>query len=568
MHLNKTKIRGRTYLSIVQSYREKDTGKSKGKTIKSLGYLDVLEKQYDDPIAHYKAVVVKMNQEEAEKNKPIIIHANRKEIIEKNNHNRKNIGYAALSKIYHELGLNVFMDNHARSINAEYSPNSIMKLLVYSRILSPGSKKKAYENRESFFENTKYSLDDIYRSLTFFNKLHNDIQSHLHKKITEQYNRTTEIVYYDVTNYYFEIDEQDELRRKGVSKEHRSDPIIQMGLFMDTMGIPISYGLFPGNTNDCETLIPIMKKMKRDYNIERTIVVADKGLNTSNNIVYNILNHDGYVYSQSIRGGNKELKDYVLKDTGYAWQGEDYKIKSRIYPRIINVKTSSGQIKKVPIDEKQVIFYSRAYDKKAKAEREATIIKARDMANNPTKYNKSNTYGAARFVKNLTFDKQTGEIITVGKVPVFDEAKLKEEEKYDGYYAIVTSEYKKTDAEIIDIYRGLWKIEESFKVTKSDLETRPVYLSSKEHIEAHFLTCFISLVIARCLEIRLGGNFSITRIADSLKAATCTHIQENYYLLDYRDDVTDAICEKLGIDISKKFLPFGEIKNILASSKI
>ena len=567
MHLQKSKSRGRAYLSIVQSYREKDTGKSKARTIKSLGYLDVLEKQYIDPIAHFKAVVEKMNQEEAAKNIPISIRINKTEILDKNIRNRKNIGYAALSKIYHELGLHVFMNNRARSFGAEYSPNSIMKLLVYSRILYPGSKKKTHENREMFFEDTNFSLDDVYRSLTFFNKLRDDIQKHLHRKITEYYERSTDLVYYDVTNYYFEIDEQDELRKKGISKEHRPDPIIQMGLFMDTMGIPISYGLFPGNTNDCETLVPLMAKMKRDYNIGRTIVVADKGLNTSNNIVFNTLRHDGYVYSQTVRGGNKELKIFVLDENGYAWQGDDYKIKSRSYPRTINVKTATGQTKKVPIDEKQVIFYSRAYDKKAKADREAAIIKARDLVKNPAKYTRATSYGAARFVKNLSFDKKTGEVITVGQAPFFDEAKLCEEEKYDGYYAIVTSEYKKSDSEIIDIYRGLWKIEESFKVTKSDLETRPVYLSREEHIQAHFLLCFISLVIARCLEIRLGNRFSITRIAESLRQSACSHVQDNYYLLDHYDDVTDAIGEAFGIHINKKFLSLGEIKNILGASK-
>lgn len=567
MTLKIGKSNGRTYLSIVYGYREKETRKVKTKTVKSLGYLDDLKKQYADPIAHFKAVVEKMNQEEASKNQPSVIRIDRSELLAIDAHSRKNLGYAALSRIYHELGLHIFIHNRFRRFGVEYVANSIMKLLVYSRILSPGSKKKAYENRDMYFEDTDFTLDDVYRSLSYFDKLKDDIQLHLHRKITEQYNRSTELVYYDVTNYYFEIDEQDALRKKGVSKEHRPDPIIQMGLFMDTMGIPISYGLFPGNTNDCETLIPILAKVKRDYGIGRTVIVADKGMNTSNNIVFNLLHHDGYVYSQTVRGGNKELKDYVCNENGYRQIGDEYKIKSRVYPRIVNVKTATGGTKKVSIDEKQVVFYSKAYDKRAKAEREATLQKARELVSDPSKYNKATSYGAARFVKDLFFDKTTGEILTTGHTPAFDEAKLREEEKYDGYYAIVTSECEKSDDEIIEIYRGLWKIEESFKVTKSDLETRPVYLSREDHIQAHFLICFIALVILRLLELRMGNRFSVSQIVNSLERASCSHLEENLYLFDYRDEVTDAICESLGVDLNHKYLSLGEIKSLLGATK-
>ena len=260
-----------------------------------------------------------MNEEASQNKLAQTVQINQAILLKENACARKNIGYAALSRIYHELGLHVFINNRSRMLNTSYIPNSILKLLVYNRILAPASKKRAYESRDMYFENTKYSLDDIYRCLTHFNQLKDDIQRHMNLKITEQYKRNTEMVYYDVTNYYFAIDEQDTLRRKGVSKEHRPDPIVQMGLFMDTNGIPISYELFPGNTNDCETLITTMSKLKQDYGIGRTVVVADKGLNTSENIVFNILQHDGYVYSQTIRGGTKEFKEYVLSENGYTW---------------------------------------------------------------------------------------------------------------------------------------------------------------------------------------------------------------------------------------------------------
>jgi transposase len=237
-------------------------------------------------------------------------------------------------------------------------------------------------NKDAFFDNFNFSLDDVYDALTHFDKISGALQQHLHEQVTKQYARETDLAYYDVTNYYFEIDEQDELRRKGVSKEHRPDPIVQMGLFMDSEGIPISYNLFPGNTNDCETLIPQTKDLRRDFGIGRVIVVADKGLNTARNCYFNTHNlKNGYVFSQSVRGGHKELKDYVLEQSGYQVNKEGFKIKSRIYPREIELERADGGKFKTRIDEKQVIFYSPDYDRKAKTDRAATVAKARQMAN-------------------------------------------------------------------------------------------------------------------------------------------------------------------------------------------
>jgi hypothetical protein len=382
-----------------------------------------------------------------------------------------------------------------------------------------------------------------------------------------KFNRNTELVYYDVTNYYFEIDEQDELRKKGVSKEHRPDPIVQMGLLMDTKGVPISYDLFPGNTNDCETLLPVLSKVKSDYRVGRLIVVADKGVNTADNIAFSLAKGDGYVYSQTVRGANRELKDYVLDSSGYRELSEDHKIKSRLYPREIAVSNVKGGRSKVLIDEKQVVFYSSDYDRKAKADREPALLKALDLAKNPAKYNKATSYGAAKYLKNLVFDPKTGAIITAKQKPVFDEHKLREEEKFDGYYAIVTSEWQKSDEEIIEIYRGLWQIEDAFKVTKSDLKTRPVYLSRQDHIKAHFLICFVALVIARLLVLRLGNKFSIPKIVESLNRASGSLFEENWFVFNHADEITRSVGELLDVDLSRKYLKLGEIKKILGSTK-
>lgn len=567
MYLKKSTLKktGRTYLSIVHNYWDNKNKKSKTKTIKSIGYLDELLKEFDDPITHFEAVVEKMNEEQTDDSTEIIT-IDRNEKIEKGNDSRKNFGYAPLSKIYHELEIDKFMLNRQRNLDIEYSLNNILKLMVFSRLLDPCSKKKTFENRRQLFENSDFSLVDVYRGLAKLNKYRDDLQLHIYEHIREQYGRNTELVYYDVTNYYFEIDEPDNLRRKGVSKEHRPDPIVQMGLLMDNLGFPITYKLFKGNDNDCTTLLPVLKETRRNFDLGRVVVVADKGINTSENIYYNLKRGNGYVFSQSVRRANKEMKEYVLKDEGYTWYDDEYKRKSRVHPREIEVMEDSKKIK-VPIDEKQVIFYSRDFDRRAKAEREPALLKARELIKDPSKFTLSTSYGAAKYVKNLHYDKETGEILTTKGKLSFDDEKLREEEMLDGYYAIVTSELHQSDDAIIDTYRGLWRIEESFRITKGDLEARPVYLSREDRIQAHFLICFIALVIARILQHRVVNNYSVSKILESLNNVCCSHVKENLYMFDYRDDVTDAVGEAFGIDFTKKYMKLGEIKKILGEVK-
>lgn len=559
---------GRTYLSIVNTYHDSKKKQTRTSTIKSLGYLDVLQKEYDDPVAYFTEEVRKMNEEKNRDKKTITLSISLDETLDLDSDNRKNFGYAALSKIYHELDLDSFLRNRQRYSKEEYDANAILKLLVYSRLLYPASKKKTHENRDKFFDKFDFSLDDVYRSLSFFNKHGDSLQLWLHERIKERYKRNTDLVYYDVTNYYFEIDEQDDFRRNGVSKEHRPDPIVQMGLFVDTNGIPINYRLFPGNNPDKTTLIPALGKIQRDYSLGRIIVVADKGLTTGDNIWYILSAKNGYVLSYSVRGSDQKFQEYVLDERGYTDKGDDYKIKSRLCPREIWVTSKNGKKIKKTVHEKQIVFYSTKYAEKAKQDRKAAILKAKDLIKNPAKYNKSTTYGAAKYVKNLTFDAQTGEVLESAKQFLsFDEEKLREEEKFDGYYAILTSEYKEPDERVIDIYRGLWKIEESFKITKSDFESRPVYLSLKEHIDAHFLTCFISLVIVRILEYRLNYKYSATAILESLRKCSCSLNQENYYLFNFYNYTLKDIGQELGIDFSKKNMSLSDIKKIIGRTK-
>lgn len=570
MFLKKTPNKsGRINLAIVDGYYDKATKKTKHKVIESMGYLDELEKQYDDPIDYFTKRAKKLTEEKKARQAPINFTFYDSDRLCVGDNLRKNFGYAALSKIYHELELDKFLNNRQRHTKESYDANTIMKMLVYSRILAPASKKSSFDHREMFFEKTNYSLDDVYRCLSFLNKHKETIQVWMNDKIKEHYGRDTSLIYYDVTNYYFETDEQNDFLHKGVSKEHRPNPIVQMGLFMDNNAIPITYELFAGNTNDCLTYRPNFGRIKKQFNLGRVISVADKGMTTGDNIWYtiNTPTHDGYVFSMSIRGAEKSMKEYVLDDEGYVWLGKEYKRKSRKYPRTIQVTSTSGKKIKKKVDEKQVVFWSEKYAKRAKAEREAALAKARDLAANPGSYTRATSYGAAKYVKKIDYDKDTGEILTSSSILDIDEDLIKEEEALDGYYMLLTSEMDTPDDKIIDMYRGLWRIEESFKITKSELEARPVYVWTREHIEAHFLTCFVALTISRILEMKLEHKYSTGRIIDSLSRAECSLLQQNYYVFDYYDEVLKDIGNVTNIDFSKRIRTLGEIKQVIADSK-
>jgi transposase len=570
MHLKKTpNAKGRIRLSIVDTYYDRQKKCSRQKTIESIGWLDELEKEYDDPIAHFQKRVEQLKKEKQEKKAPISFTFYDSDRLCVGDNLRKNFGYAAFSSIYHELKLDTFFINRQRHTKESYDANTIMKMLVYSRLLAPASKKASFDNREQFFEKTDYSLDDVYRCLTFLNKHKENLQIWLNDNIRERYGRDTSLIYYDVTNYYFETDRQTDMLRKGVSKEHRPNPIVQMGLFMDNNAIPITYELFPGNTNDCLTYRPNFGRIKKQFDFGRVISVADKGMTTGDNIWYttNTPTHDGYVFSMSIRGAEKALKDYVLNEDGYVWFGEDYKRKSRLYPRTIQITSTNGKKIKKQVDEKQVVFWSQKYAARAKAERESALAKARDLTKNPGSYTRATSYGAAKYVKKVEYDKKTGEILTASSVLDINEELIREEEALDGYYMLLTSEMDTPDDKIIDMYRGLWRIEESFKITKSELEARPVYVWTNEHIEAHFLTCFVALTLSRILEMKLEHKYSSGRILDSLSKASCSLVQQNYYMFDYYDEVLKDIGDLIDIDFSKRIRTLGDIKQALANTK-
>jgi transposase len=567
---------------MAQGYRDKERGHTRTKTIKSFGYVDELQKAHGDPIAHFQKVVDEYNLAEERESAEYTIAARKDKELERDASNRRNYGYAVIMKLYYELGLDRFLLNRQRrQSKIKCNTSSIMKLLVLSRILSPGSKKKAFDERGRYFDfenEGAFDLADVYRSLSHFAKLEGDIQLQIHDRITKAYGRDLDLIYYDVTNYYFEVDMEDGLRKKGVSKEHRPNPIVQLGLAMDAEGLPISYEVFAGSESEKLHLRPMVLKLRDKYDSGRVIAVADSAQNTGNNIYYLDRGKQGYVFSQSIRGGSKAFKEYVADEAGYEWGGDDYKRKSRVERREIQVdferKDGTTHKKKVFVDQRQIVFWSEKYAARSRAKREAALLKAQKIIENPSAYTRATSYGALKYVMNVEVDKDTGEIKESKGTPCFNIDAVREEEKYDGYYAIVTNVFdegkdkgKFGDGAIIDIYRGLWRIEDSFGVTKGELESRPVFVSREDRIRAHFLTCYIALVIVRLIQKRTGYAFSPEKLIEAMNGISCSHEGGNLYLFDYRSDIADALGKAFGIDFSKERLTRAAIKKNIGDAK-
>jgi transposase len=562
---------GKTFLSIVHGYWDSNAKQSRTKTALKVGYLDDLKKNYDDPVAHFTEVAATMEKERQE-SKSITFTIESDAQLETGKANRKNYGHVVFSKIYHELEIDRFLNNARRHENFKFNTDSIMRLLVFARLLYPASKRATVLDKGIFFDNFRFTLDDVYHALTHFNKISDDLQRHLHEQVTGQYGRETDLVYYDVTNYYFEIDKQDDLRKRGAEKNKRKDPIVQMGLMMDKNSLPIMYKIFPGNTHDSQTLMPVLAKIKKTFNVGRIIVVADKGLNSGDNIAFNTVLGDGYIYSKSVRGASEDFQNWVLEESGYRQISEDYKVKSKIVPdapiRVTVEQVGKKKKKKTEkVEQKWVVYYSKKYADRSKHKRQEAIEKALKMIKNPAKYQRTYDYGAAGYIINLKVDKETGEIININDTLILDTQKIEDEEKLDGYNAIFTSELDDTDEHIIEMYHGLWEIEESFKITKSILGTRPIHLSTEEHINAHFLTCFISLLIARIVEMRLDGKYTIERITETLRKVACSHLVQNIWLFDFVDELTAAMNITFGTDFGKKIMTLKEIKKNLGEAK-
>lgn len=581
---------GKTYLSIVDGYRV--DGKVKQKVYKKIGYLEDLEKQFDDPISHFKKEVEILKKQFISKI-TTTFDINQDNTFEDDTFN---IGYAYLKTIFKELDINSVLKNKQYSSNIEYSLSKACELLTYSRILDPGSIKYTYEHKNQFFEPFDLSLDDLYRCLNPLLDCKDDIFKTIWENTKEEYHRDASTSYYDCTNYYFEIEYDDEdiknedgeiikkgLRKRGPEKNHRPDPIVEMGLLLDKQGFPISYNLFSGNTSEKETLIPEIHNIKRRHNIDKVIVVADRGLNCSDNMIkmagidLDKENRDGYVYGQSVRGADQEFKNWILSgdykiDKIIDDEGNEiiFKHKSRIYPKKMYITrddkglTKSGNKKKqsITVDQKQMVYYSQKYADKQKRDRQMVIEKAKDLIKNPGAYTRATSYGAAGYINNIKFDKETG-VVSNGSELSLNIEKITEDEKLDGYYSIVTSEENLSDLELRNIYKGLSKIEETFKITKSEFNARPINVRLEDHIEAHFLICFIALVIIRILQDKINNKYTIKNLLENMKKFKCTHETGNLYkFIGYKPEI-QYLNRKFGLNMDKKYDTRENIKKIL-----
>lgn len=606
---------GDTTYYIVQSCRIPGTKNSKHElVVEKFSHNDLLNQGHSDPRSFIETKLLAL-REMAKNNVSSVsvnLDLNKKLELKETggiyqiNDDSKNIGYTAYSKLYHLLELDEFVNNRRNKKNYKYNVNVILQHLIYSRLLYPDSKLDNYQHRERFFGNTSYGLQDVYRSMDTILEWRDDLLRHIDNKIQKIYSRKGSIIFYDVTNYFFETDEdeKDGLRQRGVSKEHRPNPIVQVGLFMDELGLPITYELHKGNTNDCKTFSESLDKSIIEFQKKSRIIVADKGMMTYENILKIRRDKNGYVISQSIRKSDSDTKDFALDNNGWKHTidketGEIvFSIKERTLPRTaasygVDEKKHTGSY-----NERQVFIWSKKYSDRAKAEREEVIRKANERCGKKSKDYKMSSYGSAKYLsKSPVVD---GKTVNADSYTLsLNLEAIEEDEKYDGYYLICTNVigtdennpvkedkdpyfayYRSEDGffilnhevpaeEIVGIYGGLWKIEETFKVTKTGMmNTRPVFHYKEERIRAHFLICFVALVIERLLEMQLSWSYSSKQIQQSLSSFVATLIpNSNCYTLPYYDEVVENIINTLSIGIENKILSAGDIRKIIGNTK-
>ncbi|WP_165443738.1 IS1634 family transposase [Olsenella sp. Marseille-P4559] len=467
------------------------------------------------------------------------------------------------------MGIEGTLRNHVRGRGIGYDLNAVMRLLVAERIAEPGSKHAAWDSRERRFFRSDFTGDDLHRALGELARAKDKVVSSMNKRVAEANMRDMSCVYHDVTNYCFESDAQDGPRGRGVPKEMGKGPIVQMGPLQDERGIPICHRKLAGNTPDAQTMIPVLSDLKRDYGIGRVIAVADKGLSCSGDIAAAVARGDGFVFSQSARGtkSDRALKKWLLDERGFRHVGEDFKIKGKQGFKTCHIKAEDagdGHARDVEMPVRYVGFWSRKYEERARHDRAKVIERARGLIENPAAFSAHEAHGAAKYVRNLHFDRETGEIVSTHRLSLNEEA-MAEAGALDGYCLVVTGECGWADEKVLDACRELWRIEQSFEITKPELRARPIYVWKDAHMEAHFLTCFVALAILRILQCRTG--IPAARIRDEMAGMSATNFDSNWWVFDHRTDESDALADALGLpEPKRKFLTTREAKQVLAKA--
>lgn len=561
-----TNKEGRTHVYLVEGYRK--DGKVKQRIIHKYGLLDEME-------AKEPGILERLKKEA----KSGLLSSNQTiqvtyDLLEPMNEPDKSYGWMVLDNLFEELKLHEFMKKVKSKSN--YDLSTALKLLVFQRILNPDSKLATVKSQVALFGDWDIQLNAIYRYLDKLDEIKNDIQFHLHHEISRLTNREGRLVFYDVTNYYFETDIPDEeaitengeiiqvgLRRRGPSKEHRPKPIVQLGLFMDTNGIPISYKLFRGNQTDPVTYLPAVEEVKKQFGIERIIVVADKAMNSKNNVSAMLEQGDGWLFSQKHRGKKgapKDIQEQILdpKDWHFNKQ-ETFAKKSYIRSRQL------GTGKNAPvIEEKVLITWNKKYADRERLRREGALEYASKLTNAEL-FRQTSKKGGKKYLDLSYLDKETGELKPFSPIIKIDQDQAAFDAQFDGINVLVTSEIEMSDEAILDSYKQLSKIEDCFRVTKTELESRPVYVWTEQHIQAHFLTCFIALIFIRLLQYRTNWAMSPARMINALNSAKATRLQDDYYRLQENSDMRE-LNNLLGHDWQKGIVKFEELKNYAKNS--
>lgn len=514
----------KTYIRVVESYRPGAGLKPKQRTLKSFGYLE----DQADPDAFWREVeAFDADQNNKEQCTSLKMYSGQ---------NRKlNYGYKFLETVYQTLGIPDFIRSYVKKsgFRGSYSIDETFKYLVLLRLLSPDSKRASVQRQCAFYDwEPNLELPNVYRAMDHIATFGADLQRYLDEKVKAIIGCDLTHAFYDVTNYFFDIDfpdENGELRKRGVSKEHRTDPIVQMGLFIDSNGLPVSMSLFPGNTSDTMTLQPVMVEVKKAYQLQHLVVVADKGLNSTKNIDFICQNGDGYVVSQILRGKKgSRYHEALFNEKGYIWNND----KSYKYKLFTETYTGLDKDGHQEARQRQVLIYWN------KAEAEMARKKRDEKLSLADRASKNNAYGIKKgvqeYTKEILVDRESGEILeNTKKISTVDYGKAEHDALFDGYFCIITSEMKYDAAKIREVYSGLWRIEESFRILKSDLHARPVFVNTQEHIRAHFLICFVALLILRMIQQAMGKNaLSAERIAQALNAANGKVRRGGYIELD------------------------------------
>ena len=575
------------------SYYAKKTiyvdGKSKDLVIKRFGSEKQICKKYGvtDAKAWAKEQVRIMNEAEKEDVAKFFIELSAGTDLVMNEQRRFNGGYLFLQDIYYELGLHKICRAISSRHPFEYDLNAILSRLIYTRILYPSSKRSSFEDSKRFMEQPTFELHDIYRSLSVIAAESDYIQSRLFKNSSAIQKRKTQVIYYDCTNFYFEIDSAEDDKQFGYSKENRPLPIVGMGLFMDMDGIPISFSIYPGNRNEQMTMIPLEKEMLSKFGMSKFVVCTDAGLSSATNRVFNSYDDEdgkrGYITTQPIKTLKEFLQTWCLADDGWILDGDnsgkkhkiseldDVRDKDKIFYKTRWIKeeglvhTDSGDKKEV-IEQKLVVSYSIKYRDYQRHIRNSQIERAQkiiDSGENAVSRKRQND--PKRFIKTDHATKD-GEIAEKA-ASYIDQSVIEEEEKYDGFYAVCTN-LDDGIGTIVKANRRRWEIEECFRIMKTDFEARPVYLKRQDRILAHFITCFISLIVYRYLERKLDNKYTIDQILSTLREMDFMKYEGKGYQPVYtRTELTDALHEVFGFCTSKQIIPIAKMRHICAQTK-